>query len=99
MGMPTQEQMQQKIRDAEAAMPAALETGQRLEKAMQEQNFSGYLRREFHRCKKSSLAIVEETGISRHDLSQFLEGRSTLTSEQIDRLVACLDIQLAPVKR
>jgi hypothetical protein len=99
MEVPTREQMQQKIQAAEAAMPAALEAGQRLEKAMQEQNFSGYLRREFHRCKKSSLAIVEETGISRRDLSEFLEGRSTLTSEQIDRLVACLDIQLSPVNR
>lgn len=99
MRAPTREEMLQKIAEVEAEMPAILADAQRLERAMQEPSFSGYLRRELHPVKKTTPVILRETGLSKLELINFLEGSGVLTSEQIDRLVVCLDIQMAPMNR
>lgn len=99
MKIPTREEMLEKIRQAEAEMPEALEAAKTLERAMQEQTFSGFLRREVHRCGAATRGIMEDSGIPKVQFIDFMEGLGGLTSDQIDRLVSCLGIELTASRR
>jgi hypothetical protein len=99
MRIPTSEEMKEKIRAAEEEMPEMLAALDRVAEAAQEQTFSGWLRREVPKCRKSLPDIMDNAQISKHDFLNFLEGTSELTSSQIDRLVASMGLTLTSTKR
>ncbi len=86
--------MEQKIREAEAELPELLAAAKRIAIAEAEPSFSGSLRKEIRICRKLPLSIAKEAGINQEEFVQFLEGSAVLNSTQIDRLVACLGLQL-----
>lgn len=89
--------MREMIEAADAEMAITLEQLSRAQAAASEDSFSGWLRREIHQAPMQLPAIWEQSGISKPDFLDFLEGISPLTTAQVDRL--CKTLKITPVTR
>jgi hypothetical protein len=81
-----------------AELPALIRRNQMRHDARKEKTFSGALRRAVHGFPLSPMKIADKSNIPWTDLSKFLTGEKTLTSDAIDRLVNVLKLRLPTSK-
>lgn len=87
--------MGRKIAEAEAELPSLEAALDRSAAAAAEDTFSGWLRRSIRDSRMTFTAIMEDAGISRVDLSQFLQGTGSLTNSQVDRLIKAIGAKMS----
>jgi hypothetical protein len=71
-------------------LPELIVQCEQLHEAMQENTFSGQLRRAIHQCGRPLSQIAAEAGITLGQLTDFLTGERTLRSDVLDRLTAAV---------
>ncbi len=94
MSLPTKEEMEQKIREAEAELPELLLEADRWAKAEAEPSFSGWVRFHVRTAKRLLPVIQRDSGVPKDQFHGFMAGEVVLTSEQIDQLLRCIGIEL-----
>lgn len=62
--------------------------------AAKEPNFSGFLRRCLHRSGRPISSLGVDADISAERLAAFLHGEGLLESNEIDRLLSCLEVEM-----
>ncbi|MFO0968775.1 MAG: hypothetical protein U0793_24730 [Gemmataceae bacterium] len=77
-------------------LPELLRRHQMMINARKEKTLSGELRRAMHESKWDLWEIAKKIEIPPADLTDFLTGESTLSSDTIDRLVKLLGYKLNP---
>ncbi|MGO8747463.1 MAG: hypothetical protein ACLQNE_15875 [Thermoguttaceae bacterium] len=75
-------------------LPELLVQSELLHEAMQENTFSGQLRRAIHHSGRPVTRVAAEAGLTARQLTDFLTGERTLRSDALDRLVAAVGGQL-----
>jgi hypothetical protein len=81
-----------------AELPELIRRNQLRNRARKEQTFSGALRRAIHQFPISATKIAELAGIPWDDLSAFLTGEQTLSSDAIDALVRVVKLKVPTSK-
>ena len=71
-------------------LPELIAQCEQLNEAMQENTFSGQLRRAIHQGGRPLSHIAAEAGITLGQLTDFLTGERTLRSDVLDRLTAAV---------
>jgi plasmid maintenance system antidote protein VapI len=61
--------------------------------------FTDQLRRAIIDSGMTRYRISQETGVAESVLSRFVRGQQGLTSDSIDRLMACLGLEIRPRRR
>ncbi len=81
---------QQKAADEELAMPANQARLKRMDDAINEETFSGELRRAIRDAKIPHQELANRIGVSWRQLLDFQAGDAALPSDAIDRLIEAL---------
>jgi hypothetical protein len=63
------------------------------------ENFTDSLRRAITDSGMTRYRISQESGIAESILSRFVRGERGLNSDSIDRLMACLELEIRPKRR
>ena len=60
--------------------------------------FSDQLKLAIDNCGMSRYELCKQSGTDNATLSRFMSGRHMLSMATVDSLVACLDVELRPIK-